>query len=440
MLFDVPSSLGWLLFLFRPCFTQPTFETFCGLCLGLLTRVRDRTVTGMLVASGLSGSWHHSRAHRFFSRARWSPDGLGLVGLELIVTRLLARGEPVCVAIDDTLFERYGRRVFARHLHFDGSSQMDGPKRITFGNNWVVAGVVVKLPFLARAVCLPVLFRLWRQGGPKRAELALELVGMIAQRYPGRRVIVLADGGYAGGALAPSALPENVCLVVRTQRNTRLHAPPPPRGPHTKGRPRVKGEPLPSPAELAAQGTHWETASILTDRHARSVELFSQSGLWYRGWGCVPAKVVCVRDPSAAGQIAAVIITSDPELPDPEIIELYHRRWAIEVAFRDAKQLSGVGEAQNRTRLAVERTAPFAFLSLSIAIVWYALAGHAPSDITEHRRTHPWYRTKHQPSVQDMLTKLRRTIIASRFLAATSQTPARPKLQALAQAWELAAA
>jgi hypothetical protein len=41
MLFDVPSSLGGLLSLFGSCFTAPTFETFCGLVVGLVTRIRD---------------------------------------------------------------------------------------------------------------------------------------------------------------------------------------------------------------------------------------------------------------------------------------------------------------------------------------------------------------------------------------------------------------
>jgi len=38
----------------------------------------------MLVGARLSGVWEHSRAHRFFSRARWSPDELGLVIATLI--------------------------------------------------------------------------------------------------------------------------------------------------------------------------------------------------------------------------------------------------------------------------------------------------------------------------------------------------------------------
>jgi hypothetical protein len=37
------------------------------LMVGMIGRVRDCTVTGMLQAAGLAGVWHHSRAHDFFA-------------------------------------------------------------------------------------------------------------------------------------------------------------------------------------------------------------------------------------------------------------------------------------------------------------------------------------------------------------------------------------
>ena len=240
MPYEVPSSLASLLSLFRPCSTAPTFETFCGLCVGLLTRVRGRTVTGMLIAAGLSGEWHHSRAHRFFSRARWSADRLGLVALGLIAGRLTEEGEPLVVAIDDTLLRRSGPKVFARQLHHDGSSPAAGPRagRIAHGNAWVVAGVVVALPFLERRVCLPVLFRLWRPGkGPTQVAHAAELATLIAQAHPDRGLIVLADGAYAARALSPADLPRNVAVIARARRDLRLNAPPPPRRPGQVGKP-----------------------------------------------------------------------------------------------------------------------------------------------------------------------------------------------------------
>ena len=70
---------------FRPCFTAPTFQTFVGLVVGLIAQTRRRTVCGMLTGAGLDQVWHHSRAHRLFTNARWSGDALGLALADLIV-------------------------------------------------------------------------------------------------------------------------------------------------------------------------------------------------------------------------------------------------------------------------------------------------------------------------------------------------------------------
>ena len=43
-----PGSLAGLLSLCRPAFTQLTFQTFTMLVVGLVGRIRDCTITGML--------------------------------------------------------------------------------------------------------------------------------------------------------------------------------------------------------------------------------------------------------------------------------------------------------------------------------------------------------------------------------------------------------
>ena len=48
-----PCSLAGLLAEFRTCFTAPTFQTFVGLVVGLISQTRRRTVCGMLIGAGL---------------------------------------------------------------------------------------------------------------------------------------------------------------------------------------------------------------------------------------------------------------------------------------------------------------------------------------------------------------------------------------------------
>jgi hypothetical protein len=65
-----------------PCFAGvlplPHSRPSSGWVVGLIAQTRRRTVCGMLIGAGLDQVWHHSRAHRLFTNARWSGDALGL--------------------------------------------------------------------------------------------------------------------------------------------------------------------------------------------------------------------------------------------------------------------------------------------------------------------------------------------------------------------------
>jgi len=158
----LPASLASLLGALRPCFTAPSFATFCGLAAGLAGQVRRRTVCGMLLGADLARAWPHDRAHYFFARARWQVDDLGLAVARLAVLLLVPAG-PLTVAVDDSLFRRSGRKVHGAGWQYDGTKSAS-PDKLSFGTCFVTCGIVVRLPFCTRPVCLPVLARLVRPG------------------------------------------------------------------------------------------------------------------------------------------------------------------------------------------------------------------------------------------------------------------------------------
>jgi DDE superfamily endonuclease len=82
---------------------HPTVSTFCGLACGFWAQPGLHTLTGMLIGARLERTWHHARAHRFFSHARWSADQLGVCLLDLIVVLLVPDGVPVRLVCDETL-------------------------------------------------------------------------------------------------------------------------------------------------------------------------------------------------------------------------------------------------------------------------------------------------------------------------------------------------
>lgn len=96
----------------------------------------------------------------------------------------------------------------------------------------------------------------------------------------------------------------------------------------------------------------------------------------------------------------------------------------MEPSIASGKQHLGVGQARNRLRRAVERNVPFGFCVQTLIIVWYATAGHHPDDLADRRAAEPWYGQKTEPAFEDMLAKLRRTLIAARFTPGTAGQPA----------------
>ncbi len=432
----LPSSLMALLVVFESCFTAPTFRTFCAMVAGLVARAGPRTVCGMLVGAGLSRVWAHDRAHRFFSHARWSPHQVGLVAARLVVELLVPAPAAVTVVIDDPLLRRRGKKVWAVSWFHDGSGT--GKDKAGWGNNWVIAGILVALPLVSRPVCLPVLARLVVKDttSASRLWLARQMTAALATALPERRIHVVADAAYAGRELRE--LPEQLSWTTRLRKNAALHELPPPRT-GRRGRPRLKGARLGSLPTLAA-GTTFTPATMCRYGLTTTAGVAVITCLWYSVFGSRPVRVVLVREPGTRHGHDLALVTTDQHTDPAQIIERYAARWSVEVAIEDAKQLFGTGQARNRLATAVRRTVPFALITQTLTMLWYATAGHHPDDITERREHAPWYTTKSQPSTTDMITKLRRVLIATRFPPAHPHTPTPAEIHTLRLAWDIDAA
>jgi hypothetical protein len=444
----LPASLAGLLWMFRWCFTEPSFRTFTALVAGMVAQPARRTVCGMLVGAGLSRVWHHSRAHWFFSDARWSVEQVGLVLAGLIVDRLLDPDVPVLLAVDDTLMRRSGRKVAGAAWQHDGARKAPKGSQVSWGTCFVVVGIVLTLPYVARPVCLPVLARLWRPKGTSKTVLACQMIDVLAGRLAPRSIHVVADAHYAGADGAPTrrqlhgrGLPDAVSLTSRLRVNAALHTiaerPPRQRG----GRPKRIGARLGTPTDLARTAS-WQRHTVYRYRRQVAVDLAETCCLWYGTYRSRTVRVVLVRDVGSTAKAGydLALITTDLHSPAAEILARYAARWSIEVAFEDARQHTGVGEARNRTLRAVERTVPFGLMTQSIVVVWYAQHGHSPDIVNDRRARAPWYRTKTHPSYLDMLVKLRRVLITARFRAGTTQPPIPEETLELQLAWADAAA
>jgi hypothetical protein len=161
------------------------------------------------------------------------------------------------------------------------------------------------------------------------------------------------------------------------------------------------------------------------DRYGRTdtITITERDCLWYGAFGDTPGRVVLAREPDTATGYDLAVFTTDTTTDGAGIIARYAERWSIEPANATGKQLLGVGQARNRVQRAVERTVPFGFLTQTLVIIWYTLFGYHPDDLTARHAAEPWYGQKAEPAFEDMLTKLRRTLVAARI---TGVSPAQP--------------
>jgi hypothetical protein len=242
-----------------------------------------------------------------------------------------------------------------------------------------------------------------------RPELAAEILRMVGKWFPQRTFHVLGDSAY-GGKSVLKGLPGNFRLTSRITMDAQLFEEAPPRE-RKRGRPRKRGKRLPSPAALADNPqVKWRKLRLVIYGKNKTVLVKEIMGLW-RSAGYQLIKVVVVRDPKGKTKDQAFFST-DTRRSAREILVGYSRRWSIEVAFQNTKSHFGFEDPQNRTRKAVERTAPVAMVLYSILIAWFADHGHKRCKFPRR----PWYTRKSTPAFADILATVRKESLREYFL------------------------
>jgi len=406
--------------------TTPTRHTFLALASGWLF-ARRHTVTAMIRASGQLTAKHFCSFHRFFSAAAWSLDGVGFALFRLLEP--LLEGQTILLVVDDTLARKRGRKIYGAGWHHDPLLK-NVQARTSWGHSWVVLGVIVRFPQLAeRTFCLPMGFRLYlnhveatrqRRTHRTRPELALQMVGKLCQAWPQRRFHLLGDAAY-GGRVMRDGLPANCDLTSYLRLDARLYDAPPPHS--GRGRPRLRGERLPSPQELLEQRLRRVTVDVYGRRdEVRIGSCLARTFHHPRQ----PVRVVVIQSLSGKRGRQAFYSTCSQAAAE-QVLQWYALRWTAEVAFQCAKQHLGFEEPPCWTRRAVERTAPMAMLLYSLVVLWFGMQAHRRWKL----QTMPWYPGKAAPSFADMLAQLRQETLENQITALPLEPQVKQKFRRL---------
>lgn len=403
---------------FAPHFSRRVWPHALILLVGAILAPGRRTVTAALRVMGLDHDQRFERYHRVLNRARWSSLALSRTLLRLLVATFVPEGALV-LGIDETVERRRGAKIAAKGIYRDPVRSSHGHFVKASGLRWVCVMLLVPIPWAARTWALPFLTALapserYDQQRRRRhkalTEWARQLLLTVRRWWPDRPLIVVADRTYAALALlaACQSWSHPVTVITRLRLDAALYEPAPPRRPGQRGRPRRKGQRLPTLAAIAAEPTtSWRpvTTPHWYGHGARSVELVSATAIWYHtGLPLVPLRWVLIRDPAGAFPTQALLCT-DPGVTAEQILAHFVQRWQLEVTFEEVRRHLGVETQRQWSDLAIRRTTP-ALLGLFSLVT---LLAHPSIAIGGSVRQAAWY-PKTLPTFADALALVRRQL------------------------------
>jgi DDE superfamily endonuclease len=433
----VPSAAAPLLLSFSVAFSRPTFQRVLLLILGAVVTPGRRTVAAVLRTMRPVARGHFSSYHRVLSAARWSLWAAGRVLARAVLSHV-PEGQPVVLAVDDTVARHRGAKVYGRGCHRDPIRSSHGITVRCRGHRWVVLAVMVRFPFASRPWALPVLAALFRnrelcdrQGRRFKSwpQLARQLLAVMIHWFPARRFILLGDGGFATHELAwfCHRHRRHVTFVFRFYDDACLYSLPPARQRRGRGRgrPAKRGKRLPAPGRAVAAAQRLARAAVdWYGGSRRDVQLLGAAGGWYRdGRGLVPLRWVFVRDREGTHRDEYFAAT-DPALRPEQVVGLYTARWPIETTFQQAREHLGLETPRHRCERSVLRTTP-CLLGL-FSVVCLVFAAHAGRRRVRPVNAAPWY-AKAEPTFSDAVATVRRLVWDETIIRPRCRRPGQEK-------------
>lgn len=404
-------------------FTRPGFAIFQQLLGGWVLCPGRHTITHMIRTMGTDAR-PHDAYQRLIQRGSWSLTTLWAALTRQVVTWFCPQGRIVLV-LDDTLLHKSGR-------HVAGAGSFRDPVRSTkrrtvyaHGLNVVTLAVCFTPPWRRQPLALTVATQLYHKDqGRTRIDMAASMIEKLAFDLPGRSFELVTDGAYA--AMAGRGLPRTH-VVSRMRRDAALHDLPAPRQPGQRGRPRVRGPRLPTPAAIAdsAPADQWLRTTVPVRGRLLPRLILRRTVLWYDVCGRRPVVLVIVRDP-AGKEADDFFFTTRAAAPRRAVAATYALRWPTEQTYRDVKQFLGAHQPQSWKGVGPLRAVSVGFWLHTAVWAWYIRTSASGTNWTAT----PWHQTKRAPSFADALAALRATLLRHRF---STDSHGNPRLAQIAE-------
>ena len=405
---------------FKNCFSAPSYRIFVTLVIGWVLTVGTHTVSQVILTMRLHESRHFATIYRFLGKGQWCMDWVSHCLFQIMVEILVAEGIEIVTVLDDTLNKHCGKMICGAGWQYDGSApkQSKKAKQTSHGVCFVIIGLAIRLPGISdRVFCLPYAARLWwpssakvkPQGLPYKTkpQLGLDLINLThSWLKEGERLRVVTDLAYCCETVLKGRS-KDIHLTGRMKPGSALFGLLEASDIRRPGRPRKKGDRLPTPAAMFQDpNLKWSEVKVFCYGKEIRVLVHQFTALWYHSAGEEAVSVVLCRDPDRK-YADTVFFDTDVAASAKDIVARYAARWSIEITNRETKQLLGAADPQCRKENSVIRTPMFAYWAYSFVVLWFVQQFSTAKNLVADPA--PWYRQKKNFTFSDMLAAARRS-------------------------------
>ena len=403
----------------RSAFKQERiFQRALELATNSLLTLGKRTITGILSAGGKSfQDW--SATYRLFGKERIKQKELFTPVIKNVLENIDAQA-PLFTMMDDTLIRKRGRKV-------SGAGWKRDPLGPAFHTNFVwgqrylqISAALPDFEIDGRARGVPVDFHhapsptkprknaipeAWDEYKKQQKVCKISAVGAsrlaeLREQVPDRKIVCAVDGGFTNMEVFQS-IPENTVIIGRIRKDACLFSvPEEPTGTY-RGRKKYYGTPLPTPEQVRQdESVPWQKVTAFAAGKLHEFDVKIMTPVRWKSSKNRDMLIVIIRPlayrPRKGAKLLyrdpAYLICTDTQLPLEQLVQAYLWRWEIELNFRDEKTIIGVGEAQVRTRAAVQSVPSFIVASYAFLL----LAAHSIKAKSNCLPSPKWY--PHKPS------------------------------------------
>lgn len=444
------SQFLWYLNIVRAIFNDARSKMHvCEMGVASIVAACPKTITSLVEFNSAHGNpalnhGNWSASYRLLSTCKWKLKELSWVLLDSAL-EFIGAGEPVMLAIDDTLLRKTGRRIRGCSYARDPLSP-PFQANLVWGQRILCVSVLIRSSATSAYRAVPVFFlhvpsvkipanatqeemeRLVEmQKKNKMSSVARRLVEAIRKHLDengmsGKKLVVCADASFSNREYLMDP-PHDTAMVCRCRSDLRLVRP---LKEEEKTGKRLYGERLPTPDEMHRDGRVPEEklecgvmhqhASITyksmedvrwpTALKNQPCSIYAIRGQYYRKYGkrqhTHPAFLVMTGNVTMGGTVGVA-----PTV----LLEAYLLRWEIEVGFRDQKNWLGIGKAQVRNRVSVRKTP--AFMSACYSMLLMSSMRAFDDKRTAAFDPLPKWRTvaPQRPSIRDLTRLLRKEVM-----------------------------